>query len=782
MQIKNTVLNDLGFRVIQHWLSNHCQSIGGQNFALEFHSNLNLKDVTEKLDLTDELFQSMVRKQMLPDLHIPEIYNWTKPLKLADSQLTSEQFEELFTFLIISRRIKTVCKSKNFPNWKVFTESLFVWVDGELEIKRVFDKEFQVKSSASKDLSKIRKNIKSIQSEIQNKLNKIFQNAQSKNWLQDNQLVWRDERLMLPMQSIHKRKVKGIIHSYSSTGLTAFIEPLEIIEKNNELSNLNLNEQIEIRRILRELTQKFHPHAEELEFSYQVLIRFDYHVACAQFANQFDCVRPDFSENSIEIIDGRNPQLLISDKKPVPLSCRMEDDNILLISGPNAGGKTVAIKTVGVFTIMAQQGIFIPAVSAVYPCFDKILSDIGDRQSIDNDLSTFSAHIQNLKEILETSDSKTLVLLDELGTGTDPDAGASIARAALENLLETSCFVLATTHLGALKIWAQDQVGISNGGMVFDSDALRPTFELQMGLPGSSFALEISNRLGLDKKVINRAESLMNSGIVKSEALIEELQNKSQKLEKLIQGFNFRETELKKREEKILKQETEIEISLTNLKKKSAGETEVVLKKYRKEIENLVSEIRANQADKSSIKKAKQFISSELNTAQQNLSEKTIEVDSEPILSSEIEVGLTVSIPHLDLKGKVTTLPDKKSKVTLDVDGKRISLPLEKLFRCNLEEEDISETRSSFHTVSKPESYQLDLRGKTVDVALEKMTAFLDQSLLAGLGFVHLIHGKGTGALQEAVQNEVKEISYVKSCKFAEPKFGGTGVTIVELK
>ncbi len=782
MQIKESVLDDLGFRAIQDRLSAYCQSTGGQEYAGKFQSKLLLQDITDNLDYTDELVQAKLRKQTFPDLPIPEIQHWIDTLKLADSQLNTDQFEELYMLLVISRNVKTFCNSKHFPKWKDFTKSLFVWEDGESEIQRVFDSEYEVKSSASKDLRKIRKSISATESQIHTLLHKIFQNAQSKNWLQENQLVWRDERLMLPLQSTHKRKVKGIIHSYSSTGQTAFVEPLDVIEKNNELSNLHLEEQAEIRRILRELTQKFHPHADDLEINRRILVRFDYHSACAGFSIQFDCVKPEFTDRAIEIIDGCNPQLLISEKDPVPLNCRLDEDRILLISGPNAGGKTVAIKSIGVFSIMSQHGIFIPAVSASFPVFTKILTDIGDRQSIENDLSTFSAHIENLKEILESADTKTLVLLDELGTGTDPDAGASLARAALEKLLKTDSFVLATTHLGALKIWAQDQVGITNGGMIFDSEKLRPTFELQIGLPGSSFALEISNRLGLDTEVISRAEAFMNSGIVKSETLIEELQEKSRKLEILIRETKIRESELEQREEIINQREWDIQSGLDKLKQKTAIDSQVVLKQYRKEIENLIRNIKEKQADRHSIKQAKEFIETKLKTTEENLSEKPVEMDSVPISKSSIKVGLNVSIPHLELTGIILTLPDKKEKVTLDVDGKRISLPTDQLFPLENEEDDISTEKTSHYTVSSPDSFELDLRGDTVDVALGKVTAFLDQSLLAGLGFVHLIHGKGTGALQEAVQNEVKGISYVRSCRFADPEFGGTGVTIVELK
>ena len=763
MSIKTSVLEDLGFRVIQNWLSNKCESIGGQQHALEFQSNLSLKETTQRLNFTEELLEAVIKNNVLPNLNIPEIKNWIESLKIQNSLLTANQFEELSKLLDISENVKSFCNAKDFPYWLNITDTLFVWKKGQIEIRKLFNNEFQIRSSASNKLNQIRKNINALQTEIQTRTNRIFNLAQSNNWVQEDQLVWKDERLMIPLQSTHKRKINGVVHSYSSTGQTAFVEPLEIIEKNNELSNLYYEENNEIQTLLKQLTKLFRPHALKLEKNYKILLRFDYHVACAKFANQFDCIRPEFSNSSLIIKEGKNPQLLISHSKTMPLNCSMEKNKILLISGPNAGGKTVAIKTVGMFSIMAQQGFFIPAIKAIFPYFNNILTDIGDYQSIENNLSTFSAHIENLKEIIKIADSKTLVLLDELGTATDPEAGSALARSTLEYFVSIKCFVLATTHLGKLKVWAQEKDGITNAGMIFDSEQLKPTFELQEGIPGSSYALEISNRLGLDKKIIDRAKTLIDMNIVKSEKLIEKLHRKSQEAKKLEKKHKSIDSFLLKREENILKKEKKLETLLKNAKFETANKTNELLKSYRQKIECLVAEIREKNADKKSIKTAKTYISSELNNITENLSKLSNESNLKHYILDEIKKGMEVSIPHLGLTGNVKYKDNKTKEVTLDINGKRIKLHIEKIFPLNKSQKTEVKSNISFHKVSKPDSYQLDLRGNTVDEAINRVNIFLDQSILSGLSIVHLIHGKGTGILQEAIQKELENVPFIQS-------------------
>jgi DNA mismatch repair protein MutS2 len=471
----------------------------------------------------------------------------------------------------------------------------------------------------------------------------------------------------------------------------------------------------------------------------------------------------------------------LAEKEVVPLNIELNEEKILLLSGPNAGGKTVVLKSLGLYALMAQCGLFIPAYKAQFPIYTKFMADIGDRQSIEDDLSTFSAHIQNLATIVEQANENTLILLDELGTGTDPDAGAALSRAIMESLIQKNCTVIATTHLGSLKVWASDEKGIINGGMIFNSEALAPTYELQLGTPGASYALEISKRMGLSDDIINRSKELVGDGSVNLENILGQLEKERLAAESLRVDLQHREKKLEQIETQIFSKENEINKAHKKAKSNAVLEAEEIILSARRDAENLIAEIRTNQADTETIKKVKEHFQETLEELQQQ--DKTSEENINPLLEGDVKKGGVVYIPHLKNKGKIIHLPDKKNRVRVEVNGITLTLNLAELQVAEPSENSDLDTKTNI-SISKTSSVaklQIDLRGMRVDEALRETEKHLDSALVSGMGFIHILHGKGTGALMEAIHEFLREQSFVTNFHFANEDQGGAGITVVEL-
>jgi len=785
MKLSETLKTDVGFNVIIDWLSEQCHNPISEERILSLAPTTKKEFILDTQNRTEELLSSLQRGEQIPLQDFPDISIWIELLQTDGSQLNPDQFKELSHVLILSRHISIFCKSDKFHIWKEYSDNLLDLESGEQEISRVFDDSFQIKSSASSELTQIRKKIASAESAIHKRMQDIFNDALNQNWLQDNRIVWQEGRLVLPMKSSNKRKVKGIVHGSSSTGQTSYVEPLEVIERTNDLTEFKIAEKAEIHRILTQLTTYFRPYYEEILLSFHTIVSFDIHLSYAKLAKYLEATKPVISQRGDLILENaKNPVLFLKGVDVIPLNCKLPKNNrILLISGPNAGGKTVVLKTVGLLSIMAQCGLFIPAKKAIIPIYKRVVADIGDRQSIENDLSTFSAHIQNLKRIIDVSNDATLILLDELGTGTEPDAGASISQALLENLIKRNSTVIATTHLGKLKIWAHDEEGILNGGMVFDSNALAPTFELSIGMPGSSYAIEISTQIGLQKSIIERATELIGDTSVELEKLLNDMESQRLRSEKMEENLKAREIVIKHKEDKIYQLQLEIEKTHKHAKKDAIIEAQQIVAESRKDIENLVYLIKKKQADASAIRTARRDLNTKLKRLENDL--KSFDEPLQNHIQPEnAQKGTKVYIPHLEESGEIIYLPDKKNKVTVEVNGIKLKLSLEQLVLEKSQNESTTTTGKSggVSRYSGPKSMQIDLRGKRVDEAIEEVELFLDKALIAGLSSVSILHGKGTGALQEAIQSHLKTLFFVKSFHFAKPEFGGAGITVVEMQ
>ena len=431
---------------------------------------------------------------------------------------------------------------------------------------------------------------------------------------------------------------------------------------------------------------------------------------------------------------------------------------------------------------MAQCGLFIPAKKCILPIFNQILCDIGDQQSIEDDLSTFSAHIHNLTAITQLADDKTLILLDELGTGTDPDAGAAISRAIMENILDNGSRMLATTHLGALKSWAHETDGVMNGGMVFDPKGLVPTYELQLGYPGASYALEIATRMGLDDTIINRAKSLIGDNSVKLEDILRILEQEQQTAKDLKKDLTHREKLLNDKENAIKSLEEEIKKKHRSAKSNAAEEAEMLIHETRREMENLVAQIRSSDADTTSIQEAKKGITKSIRQLKKHKITSVSERIFTPIPVDEIIEGVSVYIPHLKMKGVIIHPPNNQQKMTVEVNGLKLTLKCDQVMADKGKEANTEPDNIGKNKVDRPQSMQLDLRGIRLEPALLELEQFLDRALISGMNQINILHGKGTGVLMKAVGEFLENQPYVKKFNFANEDHGGAGITQVEFK
>ena len=784
MNITNAIYTDLGFTTIRKWLIAEACAEQNKYHFLHLSPTSNRTELVESHQFTEDLLAGLHRDEILPIRSISNAESWMNQLEISGSQLDGDNFKALLNLLVQSREIKVAMSTEYYPHWASQLDGLIDFPSGEKQILSVYDDAFEIRHDASPELRQIYTDIDKTRGQVQSRLNSLFTQAQSMGWLQDDHIAWRNGRSVLPMKASQKRKIKGIVQSQSATGQTIFIEPLEIIELNNDLTHLEFKRVEEINRILKVLTTFFKPYKNELFTTIHLLVKIDFHFTFAKFANHTKSLAPLFSENNNLVLEeARNPILELADKEVVPLQMNLSDDEtILLLSGPNAGGKTVALKTVGLFSIMAQCGLFIPAKKCILPLYNELLCDIGDQQSIDDDLSTFSAHIKNLTTITQTADEKTLILLDELGTGTDPDAGAAISRAIMENILEKGSRLLATTHLGALKSWAHETVGVMNGGMVFDPKALVPTYELQLGYPGASYAIEIATRMGLDENIINRAKSFIGDNSVKLEDILRILEIEQQSATALKDELEIREKALVDKERAVQYLEQEVRKKHKQAKSSAAEEAEALIRETRREMENLVAQIRTSEADSESIQQAKHGVDKSIKRLKKHKIKPQPEKIFIPISIDDAIEGTLVFIPHLDMKGTIIHPPNKQQKITVEANGLKLTLKYNEVTAEKKSQSKGELRQISINKVDRPQSMRLDLRGMRVDPALLELEQFLDQALVSGMNHVNILHGKGRGVLMEAVGEFLDNQPYVKKFNFALEEQGGAGITEVEFK
>lgn len=705
--------------------------------------------------------------------------------------------------LISCREVKKTFEKKEdeYPRLALIADGLpdtYGIVDA---ITRVLSERGEVLDSASPTLADIRRKLKVAHDRLMSRLQKYVTDTKTVSMLQEPIITQRDGRYVIPLRAEFKGRIKSIIHDQSSSGATLFVEPLPVVEANNEIRELQLAERDEERRILAEVSSLVGAHASEIKYGVENLAVLDLAFAKAKYAEELRASEPVINEQlsptrekssivnrqlSIKILQARHPLLAADTVVPIDVDPR-EGTSAIVITGPNTGGKTVSLKTVGLLVLMAQSGLHISAQSgSELPFFKSVYADIGDEQSIEQSLSTFSGHITNIIRILKQIDHRSLVIFDELGSGTDPQEGAAIARAILSHLLETGCVTLVATHYPELKTFAHSTEGVVNASLEFDIKTLRPTFKLTIGLPGRSNALAIAQKLGLPQSIIESAKAEINPLDLRADKLLDDIRKERnrtsrerEKLEKARAKLEKQTLELEKRLEKIEDERRE-----TLAKARAEGELEVAVLK--RNIDSLKSQLKKASQPLQAIK----AIEAEMEKMEAK-AEAPVERRQTAESGRSFALGEKVTVGTLNAEGVVTALSESDAEVqigTIRVRAKMSDLvrrqtPDDGYTRGALPQREKNRKPSS--TVHRPSSsspgMEVDLRGLMSEDALDKMERYLEQAYLSGLPWVRIIHGKGTGKLRQAVRDALKGHVYVRSFEEGGPTEGGEGVTVVKL-
>ncbi len=727
------------------------------------------------------------------------------PLKLAkkDGILSIEQFIDVLKLLQTANKVKRFFDDEykqesypilieivgTIPNLKGFAGKLGDLLD--------LDKN-DFKDTASDELSSLRKRIRSKKADQKSTLEKVKKTY--KRFLQDEIVTVRNNRYVLPIKSEHQGSVKGVIHDYSTSGVTVYIEPEALMKLSNEISLLESKEKNEIDRLLRVLSEEIKYNHDELSQALQYLVELDFIMAKGSLSQKMNAMEPTIkADKKIEIIQGRHP-LLGEDVVPVDVHLGKEF-NTLVITGPNTGGKTVTLKTVGLFTLMTQYGLHIPAENgSEMTVFDGVYADIGDEQNIEQSLSTFSSHMKNITDILDNVSRGSLVLLDELGAGTDPTEGSALAMAILEYLHNKDIRTIATTHFTGLKNFAYKKEGMENASVEFDEETLEPTFKLMIGVPGRSNALIISQRLGLKDEIVAIAKDFIGEGDLKVDELISSLTEKEKKSEELKEDIERSKGDIENLKARLAKKEQELKEKEKNILEKARQEALEIVTEAKRQAERNISEIRklsSKDSDKQINETSTKVRKNLMETKEGIETELSNEPENEPVDPKKLKPGMEVYLKSLDRTGTFQEFSGDKKDAQVQVGLMKVNVSIQDLYVAQPDDEKESQfLRGDAEGTSQGGGYrssrlgakkagkmsqELDIRGERVDEAIDSIDKYLDDAVLAGYNSVRIIHGKGTGDLRKGVHFHLEGHDYIKNYRLGEKGEGGEGVTVVTL-
>lgn len=660
----------------------------------------------------------------------------------------------------------------------------------EEQILTAISEEGEVLDRASMELQRLRRGISEAQREVKQKLEGMLRSSTVQKYLQEALVTVRGDRYVLPVKAEYRAQLPGIIHDQSASGATLFIEPMAVVELNNKLRQQRAAEEQEVERILRELSACVAEQSQIILENLAVLAWLDFSLAKGRLSYEMQAVRPVLTHDyALRLIQARHP--LIPSKEVRPIDVHLgQSFSVLLITGPNTGGKTVTLKTIGLLSLMVQCGLHIPAAEgSQVGVYESVYGDIGDEQSIEQSLSTFSSHMTNIIQVIKSADCASLVLLDELGAGTDPTEGAALAMAIIDTFLRRGTQVVATTHYSELKAYAHTKRGVQNASMEFDVETLRPTFVLTIGLPGKSNAFEISARLGLDVNVIAEARRYLTHEALKVEDLIHDLEKSRKEADEALRQAFIKERQA---EARLLEAELEAKVQrerAREVQKRAAEEAKVLVRRAKHEIDELVETLR--QAEKEGTTQEPAHLIERVRQRQREIMREIGEQVEEDVVSlansppeEVIGAGDEVLIVHLNQRGRVLEVLSGGS-VTVQLGALRMQVEAKHLRKVSEKKKRESPLQAGFHSVDLAGhniKLELDLRGYTVEEGVQEADKYLDSALLRGLGQVQIIHGKGTGALREGIRAFLSGHSAVKSYRLGHANEGGSGVTVVLLK
>ena len=709
--------------------------------------------------------------------------------------LTMKQLLQIHFNLSLARRVTTFLKSDlpPLPVIQSIGEVIAVHKNLEDEIDRCILSEDEMADNASPELKQIRRAIRRQNDALKSKINHIINSAENRTMLQDAIVTVRDGRYVIPVKQEHRGKFPGIVHDQSSTGATVFIEPQVIVNLNNELRQLELQEKAEIERILAELTARVAEHYHDLLNNQKLLVQLDVIMAKGKLSMLQHGEEPQISEDGELVLkEARHP--LLDPKKVVPIDLSIGGSyNTLVITGPNTGGKTVTLKTAGLLSMMAQTGLHIPAAGGSrIPVWKDIFADIGDEQSIEQSLSTFSSHMTNIVDIVKHAGEGCLVLVDELGAGTDPTEGAALAIAILEDLEKKGAATIATTHYTELKKYAISTEGVENASMEFNVETLSPTYRLAIGVPGKSNAFEISQKLGLPGEIIETSRRLLDGGDIQFEEVISALEADKKAAEEERDEAVRLNQEMKIRKEELEQQAKKLEEKKTEILNKAKEEARQILQEAKDVSKEVQEELRELKKIESLGQRNRIFDENrkKLRDAAGKYREKVIrEVNDNPVSAEELRLGDRVKVLSLGQNGEIVTLPDEKGELTVQVGILKAKVNLDDIMLIEGGALDVNRPRkvrknygSMYKTKTQNVSISIDVRGKSLDDAVMDVDKYLDDATMAGLKEVTIIHGRGEGILRKGLQEMMRSHKHVKRFRKGNFDEGGDGVTVVTLK
>ncbi len=819
-------LKVLEFDKILERLAGYCAFSGGEEVARALLPSDDLHSVQARLAETSEAFTLLEQKS---DINFGGVRDVRAYLDRAErgAVLLAADMLEIRNTLLRARSLRNLFTrlEDSFPHLAEVAFNIEPCGHVIDEIGRCVNDRGEVVDSASSELASARQDLRVAQERLLSTLDRLLHNSDIKPYLQDDLITQRQGRYVIPVRSEYKGNVDGIVHDQSASGATLFVEPLSVVQNNNAVRELELREEREVRRILTELSQLVGEEAVYISRNHHILSELDFIFSKAKYAYAIDATAPEMvpfdkprtitstalkresdGDDNVEeqedvtesvhpgsVMDlrrARHP--LLDQKKVVPVDVYLDEETfIIVITGPNTGGKTVSLKTVGLLTMMAQAGLMIPVdIDSKLSVFDGIYADIGDEQSIEQNLSTFSSHMKNIIEILTESDPHTLVLLDELGAGTDPDEGSALAMALLENLRDRGITTFATTHYSDLKLYAHNMPGVRNASMEFDVETLSPTFELSIGLPGRSNALVIASRLGLNPVIVEKAESIVRPDSLQADALLDDIKQARQEARHAIEVA-------RKREQRAQLLESDLRYQLASIeeaRREVISETRQMMIQELEEAREDIDKTRRQMAQATQFSGGAGSHVEFLAKADKELAKRqrdTKDVDlnvitpgpAEERLSGPIEIGDRVWVANLQASGEVMSIGDNGEEADVQIGNFRLKLPMQRLElrqKTVREEQPVSVSYISRESHASP-GMELDMRGERVEEGLDKLERYLQSAYMARLPFVRIIHGKGTGALRDAVRDALRNNPVVSEQRAGEQGEGGDGVTVVKL-
>lgn len=778
--MQTTYLEKLEFNKIKNTLSSYAQTNNGKKMCLDLYPSSNKEKVQKALDETTEAVALIYRKGNLPLETIGDISTYILNLK-NQNFLSSKALLELATLLKTSKILKNYYFEKELNQTDSLTnyfDHLYTNPSIEEKIFSAIIDENTFDDRASNALYKIRQQMRNTKKEIKNKLQSLLNSK----YLQDPIVTIRQNRFVVPVKSEYQTEIKGFIHDTSSTGSTVFVEPISVFDLNNQLSELKNQENIEIEKILQILSSLFFDITNELENNFNLITILDFIFAKAKYSKELNCNCPKINDDKIIYLkNAKHP--LLDQNIAVPITLEIgKTFSSLLITGPNTGGKTVTLKTVGLLTTMAQSGMHIPASSesSIY-LFDNIFADIGDEQSILESLSTFSSHMTHIINILNEATSDSLVLVDELGSGTDPIEGASLALSILEYLKKHNITVLATTHYHELKEYALLTDGVENASCEFNLETLSPTYRLLIGVPGKSNAFAISQKLGLKQEILENAKKRINSDTAKTEDLLKEIYDSKALIESEKEKTLQYSNKIEKLKQKLENETTDLEEHKKEYLQKAKQEAREILLSAKQEANDIIKEMESEKNNSKNLNALRNKLTSKLHEVNQspdsNLEETTT------LDESQIKPGAIVFVPKFNKNGTVLSYPNQSKKFNIQIDNIKTTLtPSQITIAKNTEtkKEIITKKQSMF--APKNVKTELNVIGMNIEESIFLVDKFLDEAAVAKLETVRIVHGKGTGILGKGIQKYLRAHPHVKSYRYGIFGEGEMGVTVVEIK